>query len=49
MTKIEIVNVVATASLNQEVDFEAFKQTKEIFRDSDVYGSRVAYFKKKGM
>jgi TATA-box binding protein (TBP) (component of TFIID and TFIIIB) len=49
MVKIKIVNVVATASINQQVDFEALRQAKEIFHDSDVYGGRVAYFKKTGM
>jgi TATA-box binding protein (TBP) (component of TFIID and TFIIIB) len=49
MTKAEIVNVIATASINQEMDFDALRQAKEIFHDSDVYGGRVAYFKKAGM
>lgn len=47
--KVTIVNVIATASMNQEVDFEALRNVKEIFHDSDVYGGRVAYFKKKSM
>ncbi|MGD0979450.1 MAG: hypothetical protein ABR962_09960 [Candidatus Bathyarchaeia archaeon] len=49
MTKAEIVNVIATASINQEVDLEALRQAKGIFYDSDVYGGRVAYFKKTSM
>jgi TATA-box binding protein (TBP) (component of TFIID and TFIIIB) len=49
MVKTEIVNVIATASINQELDFEALRQTKEVFYDSDVYGGRVAYFKNTNM
>ncbi|MCW3994963.1 MAG: TATA box-binding protein [Candidatus Bathyarchaeota archaeon] len=49
MVKVAIVNVVATASLNQEMDFEELRRFGEIFHDSDVYGGRVAYFKTKGM
>jgi transcription initiation factor TFIID TATA-box-binding protein len=45
MIKQQIVNVVATAALNQEIDFEKLRNFKEIFHDSDVYGGRVAYFK----
>lgn len=49
MVKIALVNVVVTASLNQEMDFEELRRFGEIFHDSDVYGGRVAYFKTKGM
>lgn len=45
LAKISIVNVVATASLGQELDFSELREFKEIFHDSDVYGGRVAYFK----
>jgi transcription initiation factor TFIID TATA-box-binding protein len=45
VTKIKIVNVVATASLDQFMNFEELRKQKEIFYDSDVYGGRVAYFK----
>jgi TATA-box binding protein (TBP) (component of TFIID and TFIIIB) len=45
MVKVKIVNVVATASVNQPMDFEVLRKCKEIFHDSDVYGGRVAYFK----
>ena len=45
MSKIEIVNVVATASLNQQIDFDELRKFREILHDSDVYGGRVAYFK----
>lgn len=49
MVKATIVNVVATASLGQELDFEEMRKYGEIFHDSDVYGGRVAYFKTKQM
>jgi TATA-box binding protein (TBP) (component of TFIID and TFIIIB) len=45
LTKVKIVNVVATASVNQAIDFSELRKQKEIFHDSDVYGGRVAYFK----
>ena len=45
MVKSKIVNVVATATLDQEVDFEYIRTFKEFFHDSDVYGGRVVYFK----
>ena len=49
MVKTEIVNVVATASIQQELDFYELRKHKEIFHDSDVYGGRVAYFKTEKM
>ena len=49
MIKNTIVNVVATASLNQELDFYELRRYSEIFYDSDVYGGRVAYFKTENM
>jgi transcription initiation factor TFIID TATA-box-binding protein len=49
MVKQQIVNVVATASLHEEMDFEKLRVFEEIFHDSDVYGGRVAYFKTKQM
>jgi transcription initiation factor TFIID TATA-box-binding protein len=49
LAKTAIVNVVATASVNQEMDFDKLRKYKEIFQDSDVYGGRVAYFKTKKM
>ena len=45
MTIVKIVNVVATASVCQDLDFEELEKHKEIFHDSEVYGGRVAYFK----
>ena len=49
MVKTEIVNVVATASMEQQIDFEELRKFKEIFHDSGVYGGRVAYFKTEKM
>lgn len=49
MFALRIVNVVATATLNQEIDFEELRKEPEVFHDSNVYGGRVAYFKDKGM
>ena len=45
MTKTAIVNVVATAALNQKLDLDELGKFREILHDSDVYGGRVAYFK----
>lgn len=45
MVKLQIVNVVATASLNQKMDFDKLREFKEIRYDSEKYGGRVAYFK----
>jgi transcription initiation factor TFIID TATA-box-binding protein len=49
VTKTEIVNVVATASINHQIDLDELGKSKEIFHDSEVYGGRVAYFKTAGM
>jgi transcription initiation factor TFIID TATA-box-binding protein len=49
MVKTKIVNVVATASINQVLDFKRLKKFKGIFHDPTVYGGRVAYFKKPKM
>jgi len=49
MTKFRIVNVVATASLDQELDFGKLRKFKEISHDPKVYGGRVANFKKTQM
>jgi len=45
MVEVSIVNVVATADLNQEIDLCELQKLKEVFYDSDVYGGRAAYFK----
>ena len=44
-----IVNVVATATLNQRLDLDELGKFREIFHDSDTYGGRVAYFKSPNM
>jgi len=44
MVKVSIVNVVATAALDQEVDLDDLGKHGEILHDSEVYGGRVAYF-----
>lgn len=47
--KKQIVNVIATASVKQAVDFDKLRKYEEILYDSNVYGGRVAYFKNKSM
>jgi hypothetical protein len=49
MTKIKIVNVVATVALNQRIDLFKHRQFKEILCSLDFYGGRVAYVKTKTM
>lgn len=49
MVKTEIVNVVATASVCQDLDFGELSKHKEIIHNPDVYGGRVAYFKTEKM
>ena len=49
MVKCEIVNVVATASINEEVNLEKISHLREITHDPSVYHGRVAYFKNEGM
>lgn len=49
MIKTAIVNVVATAALNQEVDLDELGKFREILYDNITYGGRVAYFKSSGM
>jgi len=44
-----IVNVVATAALNHEVDLDELGKFGEITHDPDIYGGRVAYFKSSAM
>jgi transcription initiation factor TFIID TATA-box-binding protein len=45
MVKTEIVNVVATASLDQGIPLDVLSKFPEILYNSEVYGGRVAYFK----
>jgi len=49
LTKTTIVNVVATASLSQELDLDELGKFSEILHDSEIYGGRVAYFKSSDM
>jgi transcription initiation factor TFIID TATA-box-binding protein len=49
MVKSAIVNVVATATLNQKVDLYELEKFKEILHDPEIYGGRVAYFKSSDM
>ena len=44
-----IVNVVATAALNQELDLDELGKFRGILHDSEIYGGRVAYFKTSNM
>ncbi len=46
-----IVNVVATAALNQSIDLEILRKQfpKHVLWDQDIYGGRVAYYKTEGM
>ena len=50
-TQFTIVNVVATAALDQPMDLELLRERfpKNILYDQDIYGGRVAYFKTKNM
>ena len=47
----EIVNVVATATLDRRMDLELLHELfpKEVIHDQEIYGGRVAYFKSKRM
>lgn len=45
MVKASIVNVVATAALDQKLDLDDLAKCREILHDSEIYGGRVAYFK----
>jgi len=45
MTNVKIVNVVATATLNQCMDFSKLNQFVEITHNLHTYQGRVAYFK----
>jgi transcription initiation factor TFIID TATA-box-binding protein len=45
MTKAGVVNVVATATLNQKLNLDEIAKFKGILRDPNIYGGRVAYFK----
>jgi transcription initiation factor TFIID TATA-box-binding protein len=45
MLKLEIVNVVATADMHQQVDLIQISQLEYTIHDQEVYGGRVAYLK----
>lgn len=45
MIKTSIVNIVATAALDQRLDLEELQRFSEILHDPDIYGGRVAYFR----
>jgi len=45
MVELEIVNVVATADLRQQVDLVDISQLPYTIFDSEIYGGRVAYLK----
>lgn len=45
MPKIQTVNVVATAPLNQPIDFSILKKFIEITHSPNIYHGKVAYFK----
>ena len=49
MVKVEIVNIVSTASLAEDVDLKALRNAKEISYNSKIYGGKVAYFKTEKM
>ena len=45
MVEANIVNVVATADLDEKIDLEDLGKLKEVIHDSMIYGGRVAYFR----
>lgn len=49
MVKTTIVNVVATAVLNQKIDLYELGKIRGIIHDPEMYGGRVAYFKSSKM
>jgi len=49
VVETDIVNVVATAALNQRLDLNELRKFREILHDSEIYGGRVAYFKSSNM
>lgn len=49
MVKTEIINVVATATLYQQLDLDELGKMENIIHDSEIYGGRVAYYKSKNM
>jgi len=49
MPELEIVNVVATADLGQQVDLVEISQLPHTIFDQEIYGGRVAYLKTPAM
>ena len=49
MLELEIVNVVATADLRQQVDLVDISQLPYTIFDQEIYGGRVAYLKTPAM
>lgn len=49
MTDARIVNVVATTSVNQQIEFEKLRKSPDVSYSPKVYGGNVAYFKNKDM
>jgi TATA-box binding protein (TBP) (component of TFIID and TFIIIB) len=49
MVKVSIVNVVATAALNQKLDINELSKFREVLYDPDIYNGRVAYFQSGNM
>jgi len=49
MAEATIVNVVATAALNQRLDLDELGKFREILHDPSIYGGRAAYFKSPNM
>jgi transcription initiation factor TFIID TATA-box-binding protein len=45
MLNARIVNIVATATLDQEINLAMLARFREVIYDSTRYGGRVAYFK----
>lgn len=49
LVKVDIVNVVATACLDQTIKFNDLVKCKEIIYSSTIYQGKVAYFKSEKM
>lgn len=45
MVRFEIVNVIATASLNQKLNLNTIGLLEYVFHDEAVYGGHAAYFR----
>jgi transcription initiation factor TFIID TATA-box-binding protein len=49
MTKLKIVNVVATTNIKQPIDIMEAGRFKDFLHDSEIYGGRVTYYKNENM